>query len=407
MPAEPVIEVEGLGKRYCRDLRRSLRYGVYDIASEFAPWRPPPRQLVVRKGEFAALEDVSLRLLPGESLAVLGTNGAGKSTLLKILYGLIKPDAGSVRIGGTVAGLIELGTGFDPVLTGRENIAVNASLLGIQSNRLRHLTDEIIEFAELEESIDTPVRYYSSGMISRLAFSVAAHLDTDVLLVDKVLAVGDVGFQRKCVTRILSYLEGGGALVFVSHNIPQTQAVCQHGLLLEAGRVTHAGPVVDTVAAYLAHQAELARTHPTSSGSPPTPVEITDVRIVNPAGDRLRSGMAARIEVDYRSPQPYLAVWGFSLWTGDHWICITGDYDMRPRNLDAEGTMVATIPRLPLIGGAYEARVVIGEAATNQPLGLKGWLDNPTPFRVESAATVVNNAMIEMAQLTAVDVEWG
>ena len=192
-----MIEVEGLGKRYCRDLRRSLRYGLLDIASEFMPWRAAPDEMVIRRGEFAALEDVSLRLDPGDSIAVLGTNGAGKSTLLKILYGLIKPDAGTVRINGSIAGLIELGTGFDPVLSGRENIAVNASLLGLEASRLRHLTDEIIEFAELEESIDTPVRYYSSGMVSRLAFSVAAHLNADVLLVDEVLAVGDVGFQRK------------------------------------------------------------------------------------------------------------------------------------------------------------------------------------------------------------------
>ena len=252
-----------------------------------------------------------------------------------------------------LAASVDLGTEIRNALAASANLVVICSPGAVAS---KFVADEIIEFAELEESIDTPVRYYSSGMISRLAFSVAAHLDTDVLLVDEVLAVGDVGFQRKCVTRILSYLEGGGALVFVSHNIPQTQAVCQRGLLLEEGRVTHAGPVVDTVAAYLTHQAELARIHPTSSDSPPTPVEITDVRIVNPAGDRLRSGMPARIEVDYRSPQPYLAVWGFSFWTGDHWICITGDYDMRPRTLDAEGTMVATIPRLPLIGGARPFR---------------------------------------------------
>lgn len=406
MTAEPIIEVEDLGKRYCRELRRSLRYGLYDIASEFAPWRPPPDRLVIRDGEFAALEDVSLRLYPGESLAVLGTNGAGKSTLLKILYGLIKPDAGRVRIRGSVAGLIELGTGFDPVLSGRENIAINASLLGLEPPRLRHLSEEIIEFAELEQSIDTPVRYYSSGMISRLAFSVAVHLNADILLVDEVLAVGDVTFQRKCVTRILSYLDGGGTLVFVSHNIPQTQAVCDRGLLLEAGRVRHAGPVVDTVAAYLARQTDLAQTREASDHAVPTPVEITDVRITGIAGERLRSRATARIEVDYRSADPHDVVWGFSLWTGDHWICIAGDYDMRPRRIEGVGTLAATIPSLPLIGGKYTARVVIGEEATKQPLALKGWLDNPVTLEVESTASLVGNVMADMTQLTHIDVEW-
>lgn len=406
MNPDPIIEVEHLGKRYCRDLRRSLRYGLYDIASEFAPWRPAPDRLQIREGEFAALENVSLRLSPGESLAVLGTNGAGKSTLLKILYGLIKPDAGQVRIAGSVAGLIELGTGFDPVLSGRENIAVNASLLGLEPQRLRHLIDEIIDFAELEESIDTPVRYYSSGMISRLAFSVAVHLNTDILLVDEVLAVGDVSFQRKCVTRILSYLNGGGTLVFVSHNIPQTQAVCQLGLLLEAGRVRHAGPVIETVAAYLARQAERARTDPVTGQAAATPVEITDVRIANPAGGGLRSGEATRIEVDYHSPEPHDVVWGFSLWTGDHWICIAGDYDMRPRRIANAGTLAVTIPRLPLIGGNYTARIVVGEASTQQPLALKGWLDSPVTLEVEAGATLIGNVMADMTQLTMIDVEW-
>lgn len=401
----PVIEVEGLGKRYCRDLRRSLRYGLLDIASEFMPWRAAPDEMVIRRGEFAALEDVSLRLDPGDSIAVLGTNGAGKSTLLKILYGLIKPDAGTVRINGSIAGLIELGTGFDPVLSGRENIAVNASLLGLEASRLRHLTDEIIEFAELEESIDTPVRYYSSGMVSRLAFSVAAHLNADVLLVDEVLAVGDVGFQRKCATLMLSYLESGGALIFVSHNIPQAQAICDRGLLLEAGKVSHAGPVVDTVAAYLARQAELADAHPTGNrGS--MPIEITDVRITNCDAGLPRSRDRARIEVDYRCHEAYEVVWGFTLWTGDHWTCITGDYDMRPRRLVGEGTVSATIPSLPLVGGAYAARIVIGDASSAQPLGLRGWTDNPVPLEVESSPSLINNAMAEMAQLTVIDVEW-
>ena len=405
--ANPVIEANGLGKRFCRDLRLSLRYGLQDIASEFMPWRSVPDQMVIRRGEFAALHDVSLQLSPGDSLAVLGTNGAGKSTLLKILYGLIKPDAGTVSINGSIAGLIELGTGFDPVLSGRENIAVNASLLGLEASRLRHLIEEIIDFAELEESIDTPVRYYSSGMVSRLAFSVAAHLKTDVLLVDEVLAVGDVGFQRKCATLMQTYLDEGGALVFVSHNIPQAQAICQRGLLLDSGRVLHAGAVVDSVAEYLARQAELAEARPATAASATTPVEILDVRITDPEGGLVRSGGPVRLEVDYESRGGYDVVWGFTLWTGDHWTCITGDYDMRPRRLTGAGTLTATIPRLPLVGGAYAARIVIGDSTSSQPLGLKGWTDNPVPLEVKAAPSMINNAMAEMAQLTVIDVDWG
>ena len=283
-PELPLLEVANVSKRFSRDLRQSLRYAVADIAHElFGRGGSPDQPMALRPGEFAALDDVSFKLFPGEAIAIVGRNGSGKSTLLKILYGLIKPDAGEVEDSRTVTALIELGTGFNEVLTGRENIVINAAMLGYVHGSIEQLTEKVIEFAELADVIDTPLRYYSSGMEARLAFSIAAHLDPDILLIDEVLATGDVSFQRKCAAH-LAILAQGGSLVFFSHNGFQVQTVCQRAILLEEGRCTFAGSAVETVARYyrqlegtdgiLAPQNDLRRPHP---------VEVTGVRVTSEA----------------------------------------------------------------------------------------------------------------------------
>ena len=233
---QPVISATRLSKRYCRDLRRSLWYGLGDIAREITRRSAHDRSVELREAEFWALKDVSFELGRGESLAVIGANGAGKSTLLKVLYGLVKPDAGRVRIAGRVGALIELGTGFNPVLSGRENVYVNAAILGFSRAKVERLMDEITDFAGIGEFIDTPVQYYSSGMQARLTYAVAAHMTPDVLLVDEVLAVGDIAFQHKCFTHMQRYLDAGGSLLFVSHNPYQIQAICRRGIVLEKGQ---------------------------------------------------------------------------------------------------------------------------------------------------------------------------
>src|SRR5882724_5212117 len=201
--ALPVVSVSNLSKKYCRELRRTMWYGLGDIAREFF-WRLGQNEPgVLRQAEFWSLKNVSFELRRGESLAVIGANGAGKSTLLKVLYGLIKPDAGQVRIRGRISALIELGTGFNPVLSGRENVYVNAAILGLTRRQASLFLDRIAEFAGLHEFMETPVQYYSSGMKARLSYEVAAHLNPDVLLVDEVLAVGDFSYQRKCVNHML------------------------------------------------------------------------------------------------------------------------------------------------------------------------------------------------------------
>ena len=192
-----------------------------------------------------------MTIASGEVVGLIGHNGAGKSTLLKILSRITEPSAGYADVTGRVGSLLEVGTGFHPELTGRENIFLNGSILGMRRAEIRARFDEIVEFAEIERFLDTPVKRYSSGMSVRLAFAVAAHLEPEILLVDEVLAVGDAAFQRKSLAKMTEVADEGRTIIFVSHNLSIIQALCERGVLLERGRITADGPVKETVNRYL------------------------------------------------------------------------------------------------------------------------------------------------------------
>ncbi|MBV8079465.1 MAG: ABC transporter ATP-binding protein [Actinobacteria bacterium] len=203
-----------------------------------------------RSTDVWALRDVSLRAEPGEALGLVGRNGSGKTTLLRILSGIIKPTGGRVAVGGRVGSLLELGAGFHPDFTGRENVYLNGSIHGLSRARVRELMDEIVAFAELERFIDFPVRTYSSGMYMRLGFSVAAHIQADILLLDEVFAVGDEDFQRKCFGKIAELKQRGGTIVFVSHDAQAVERLCERAVLLRAGEVAFDGPTREAIARY-------------------------------------------------------------------------------------------------------------------------------------------------------------
>ena len=206
---------------------------------------------VGKDGYIWALRDVSLEVAEGEVVGIIGRNGAGKSTLLKILSRVTAPTAGCVNLRGRIASLLEVGTGFHPELTGRENIFLNGAILGMRKSEIRSKLDEIVAFAEVERFIDTPVKRYSSGMYVRLAFAVAAHLDPEILVVDEVLAVGDVAFQKKCLGKMSSVASEGRTVLFVSHNMGAIQSLCGMGVMLKDGRVACQGRAGEAVAAYL------------------------------------------------------------------------------------------------------------------------------------------------------------
>jgi lipopolysaccharide transport system ATP-binding protein len=233
MKDDVLIRVEGVSKKFCKDLRTSLRYGVSDAFGEVFG---RSRTSALRTREFWAVHEVSFELRRGECLGLIGHNGAGKTTLLRMLNGLIKPDGGRIEIRGQVGALIALGAGFNPILTGRENIYINASVLGLSRKLVDERIQEIIDFAEMAEFIDMPVQHYSSGMTVRLGFAVAAILiEPDILFLDEVLAVGDVGFTIKCLNRVRQLMRTS-AVVFVSHSMPFISSFCTRVLVMDHGR---------------------------------------------------------------------------------------------------------------------------------------------------------------------------
>jgi ABC-2 type transport system ATP-binding protein len=233
------IEVRSVSKEFVLRHTRSIK--------EAFVWIMKGRKGDLSK-KFHALADVSLTIEQGETVALLGLNGSGKSTLLKHISGVMLPDSGSVRTRGRVAGLIEVGAGFHPDLSGRDNVYLNGAILGMSEEQIEERFDDILEFSEIGQFIDTEVKFYSSGMYLRLAFSVAVHTNPEVFLVDEILAVGDEPFQKKCIARIKELAEDGKTLVVVSHDLDLVAQICKRGILLEHGRLLMDGPVDDVVA---------------------------------------------------------------------------------------------------------------------------------------------------------------
>jgi lipopolysaccharide transport system ATP-binding protein len=247
---EPIIRVQGLSKQYHIGGPAAAYSTLRETIMELA--RKPLRSLT-RNGNAStiwALKDIDFEIAPGEIVGIIGRNGAGKSTLLKILSRIVEPTEGRVELYGRVASLLEVGTGFHPELSGRENIFLNGSILGMTRKEIERKFDEIVSFAEVEKFIDTPVKRYSSGMYVRLAFAVAAHLEPEILVVDEVLAVGDHRFQQKCLSKMHDVATHGRTILFVSHNMGAVSRLCKRTILLNEGRVVTIGPTPDVVQLY-------------------------------------------------------------------------------------------------------------------------------------------------------------
>lgn len=245
---EVVLSVNGVSKRFCRDLKRSLMYGLQDIGAELTGLRRQGDTL--RPREFWALDRVTFQVRRGESIGLIGKNGSGKSTLLRIIAGLIKPDMGEVEVRGRVAPLIALGAGFNPVLTGRENIFANMSILGLTRQEILDRLDAVIDFAEIGDALDSPVQTYSSGMAARLGFACAIYTKPDILLIDEVLAVGDVRFRCKCYRMLNELQRNGTSFVLVSHNANSILGVCESGVYINQGKLISTGAVEKVITQY-------------------------------------------------------------------------------------------------------------------------------------------------------------
>lgn len=241
--SKAVIKVSNLSKSY--DISHQNKAGYYTVKDTFTNIlkKPIGKSIKNEHETFWALDDVSFEVNKGEIFGVIGKNGSGKSTLLKTLSRIIDPTKGKIEMHGRVASLLEVGTGFHPELTGRENVYFNGSMIGMSRQEIRKRFNEIVEFSEIEKFIDTPVKFYSSGMYVRLAFAVAAHLEPDVLILDEVLAVGDAGFQKKSLKKIISTMESGCTVLIVSHSAENLKKLCKRGLLLNGGRVQSIGNI--------------------------------------------------------------------------------------------------------------------------------------------------------------------
>jgi lipopolysaccharide transport system ATP-binding protein len=302
---DSVVSVTGISKKFSRSLRRSLLYGMSDIASELVC--RPRRSSELRPGEFWALKDINFEVGRGTGVGLIGPNGSGKTTLLRLLTGLIKPDQGRIRVRGKAAPLIALGAGFNPVLTGRENVFINMAMLGMSHAQTRASLDEVLDFAEIGDAIDAPLQTYSSGMAARLGFACAIHTSPDVILVDEVLSVGDMRFRAKCYRKLAEMRDRGVGFVLVSHNLNSVLAMTQHVLYLRAGREIAAGDPVEVVTRYEEDMAEQIGGDSTAasaqaSGQAATDLRIAGLRFEDEHGQRiteLRSSASARLVIDY------------------------------------------------------------------------------------------------------------
>ncbi len=306
---EVVISVENVSKKFCRNLKKSLLYGVQDITTELFGVNRKSDSL--RPKEFWALKDINFQLRRGEALALIGSNGAGKSTMLRIISGLIKPDTGRVKVRGRIAPLIALGAGFNPILTGRENIYANMSILGLSTKEIDHKLQDVIDFAEIADAIDAPVQTYSSGMAARLGFACAVHIEPDILLIDEVLAVGDIKFRMKCHRQLAKLREHGTAFILVSHNPPAILNVCNSAVYISKGRLISAGDI-DTVVRKYEEDLCLAGTEkstgylvlPEKSENESTGIDITSVYFKDEQGNFVEtpiSGVSASLCVECKA----------------------------------------------------------------------------------------------------------
>jgi lipopolysaccharide transport system ATP-binding protein len=373
MSDEVLVAAEHVSKKFCRSLRRSLWYGVKDVGTALNPFSSVPvsdaalsRVPVLRQDEFFAVRDISFELRRGECVGLIGHNGAGKSTLLKILNGLVPPDGGKITIRGRVAALIELNAGFNPILTGRENIYTEAALLGFSREETDSKFDAIVEFAEIGDFLDMPVQNYSSGMRVRLGFAVAAQMEPDVLIIDEVLAVGDVAFRFKCLNRI-GELMHSAAVIFVSHTMPQIYRLCDEVIVLDHGSVTYQGKnIAEGVGTYLSlfNSAEA-----TVTGSGEVHVDSLTLRAGSSEaslGETLRTGFGSGLTMEAcLSASPGLpARVQFLLWNAEMlpvMDVLADDLAGHEIKFPASGitTVTATLPSTELNAGHYSLSVIV------------------------------------------------
>jgi len=388
--SDVVIRAEGLGKKYLighetkASRENTLRDSLVNVANRMrrsASDLVNGRQLVVgdEVEEFWALKDVNFEIRRGEVVGIIGRNGAGKSTLLKVLSRITEPTEGRVTIDGRVASLLEVGTGFHPELSGRENVFLNGSILGMSRKEIQAKFDEIVEFAGVGKFVDTPVKRYSSGMKVRLGFSVAAHLEPEILIVDEVLAVGDAEFQKKCIGKMQDVAGAGRTVLFVSHNMPTIQALCPRCLLMERGLKSLDGPSSPIIAKYFANgeEKDLVLTDTVSRKG------TGSVRFVAIETDRTpQTGQPLAISIRLSRPiegSQARASLLFSDMNGQAVMLLSSELPRTADGLLGCDELEVRVPKLSLTSGRYSLTLFLEVDGTPAD-----WIDHGTTINVES-----------------------
>jgi lipopolysaccharide transport system ATP-binding protein len=334
---------------------------------------------------FWALQGVTLDVPRGSATGIIGRNGAGKSTLLKLLAGITAPTRGRIVLQGRLAALIEVGSGFHPELTGRENVFLSGAILGMSRRDIVAKLPSIIEFAGVETFIDTPVKWYSSGMYVRLGFSIAAHLNPDILLVDEVLAVGDADFQAKCLQRVRELKARGVTIVFISHDLTAVEQLCDRAVLLESGQVSAMGDPASVVAAYHQRLTGAAVTDAYPAIAREGALKLTNLTIETPNGTSANTGEPVTIVLRYRASRPVRAEFELSYYSADGRTLIAktrteGGIEVWP----AGGAVEFSCPMLPLAPGTYYVGATVREAGTGNVID---WWDGGTMLHVGPGST--------------------
>jgi lipopolysaccharide transport system ATP-binding protein len=375
-----LIRVEGVSKKFCRSLKRSLWYGFQDVVSELNPFSRSSAggsSQELRQGEFWAVNDISFELRRGECLGLIGHNGAGKTTLLKMLNGLIKPDRGHIQMRGRVGALIALGAGFNPILSGRENVYVAAAVLGLSKREIEARIDEIIDFAEIEDFIDSPVQSYSSGMQVRLGFAVATTINPDVLLLDEVLAVGDARFRAKCYSRIDS-IRRNCAMIFVSHDMPSIHRICTNAILMAGGRIDESSSVSAVVDKYLEQAAGSSELNPATCSQGLKSIQVSGMPELLTNADCINIQVEVVTEAEHSDISLLILVRD----AYQQWVASASTHDENAVMQLRKGAnrFDLTIESIPLKQGVYYLCVSV----LDQTGGLLGFWNNGIRFRVRS-----------------------
>jgi lipopolysaccharide transport system ATP-binding protein len=391
LPDDVVLRVENLSKKFCRTLKRSMFYGTIDIARSMLGIDYQTDQL--RPAEFWAVENVSFELRRGETLGLLGQNGCGKTTLLRLINGIFPPDKGRITVKGRIGALIAVGAGFHPHMTGRENIYLNGTILGMTRQEIERKLDDIIDFAEIGTFIDSPVATYSSGMTIRLGFSIAIHCEPDILLVDEILAVGDSKFQRKCLDKIREVRKTGVSIILVSHNSQNIEAMSTHALLLDHGKPIMYGKPGEVIPVYeLLLQTGKVKLEKNTPKNDPNSVDLVCVKEYKGFGTkeidintvRLLDAFAApklifwsdeslKLEVSYNSPTQLSNIFA--------WISFiyVRDYETEEDNLvclgareiinieKGEHTLTFEFDKVQLTTGEYKVALHLFDETFTQP----------------------------------------